>query len=207
MDSGSFWEADRPQRHQLQQEDEPGPSSRQAHTPMEKGGIDAETDQDPSVLEVPAVNWIKYECVKKRPIHKMGLAPKMDAEEPNEWDLGNAVRNRQTILHRPATPNDGNDRRPKPPQNTRLLRTTTARKHFRRIFTIPEETIHPIWISFLQRPDKCAKEPENNGHQPLAQGTSGHEQNVNSGKTLLVAQDYRSLTEELRNQRPLQNVR
>ena len=86
-----FWEVDRPQRQQLQQE-EPGASSRQAHTPMEEGEIDSETDQDPSVLKVPAVNWVKYVGVKSVQYIKMGHAPKVDAEEPNDWGLGNAVR-------------------------------------------------------------------------------------------------------------------
>ena len=86
-----FWEVDRPQRQQLQQE-EPGASSRQAHTPMEEGEIDSETDQDPSVLKVPAVNWAKYVGVKSVQYIKMGHAPKVDAEEPNDWGLENAVR-------------------------------------------------------------------------------------------------------------------
>ena len=59
---------------------------------MEKGKIGSETDQDPSVLEVPAINWDKYLGVKSVQNIKMGNAPKVDAEEPNDWDLGNAVR-------------------------------------------------------------------------------------------------------------------
>ena len=58
-----FSEVDRSQRQQPQQDNEPGPSSRQMqHTPMEEGETDSETD--PSVLEVPAVNWAKYVEVK-----------------------------------------------------------------------------------------------------------------------------------------------
>ena len=87
-----FWQVDRQQRQQPQQEDEPGPSSREMHTPMEEGEIDSETDQDSSILEVPAVNWAKYVSVKSVQYIKMDHAPKVDAEEPNDWDLGNAVR-------------------------------------------------------------------------------------------------------------------
>ena len=77
-----FWEVDRPQRQQPQPDNEPGPSSRQMqHTPMEEGEIDSETDQDPSVLEVP-VNWAKYVGVKGVQYIKMGHAPKVDSEEP-----------------------------------------------------------------------------------------------------------------------------
>ena len=58
---------------------------------MEEGKIDSETDKDPSVLEVPAVNWAIYVGVKSVQYIKMGHAPIVDAEEPNNWDLGNAV--------------------------------------------------------------------------------------------------------------------
>ena len=59
---------------------------------MEVGEIGSETDQDQSVLEVPAINWAKYVGVKSVQYIKMGHAPKMDTEEPNNWDLGNVVR-------------------------------------------------------------------------------------------------------------------
>ena len=52
-----FWETDRPRRQQSQPNNEPGPSSRQIqHIPMVEGETDSETDQDPLVLDVPAVN-------------------------------------------------------------------------------------------------------------------------------------------------------
>ena len=54
--------------------------------------IGSETDQDPSVLEVSAINWAKYVGIKSSHYIKLGHAPKLDAEEPNVWDLGNAVR-------------------------------------------------------------------------------------------------------------------
>ena len=88
-----FWEVNRPQLQQPQPDNEPGPSSKQLHhTPMEEGEIDSETDQDPSVLEVPADIWTKYVGVKSFQYIEMGHAAKVNAEEPNDWDLGNAVR-------------------------------------------------------------------------------------------------------------------
>ena len=60
-----FWDVDRPQAP-VNPKDRPGPSTmnppstQQQPTPIEEGEIDSESDQDPSVLEVPAVNWAKY---------------------------------------------------------------------------------------------------------------------------------------------------
>ena len=73
---------------------QPGPSSQQlfAPMPMEEGEIESETDQDPSVLEVPAINWARYVGVKSVQYVKMGHAPKVAAMEENNWDLGQAVR-------------------------------------------------------------------------------------------------------------------
>ena len=83
-----FWGLDRPQRPQEQ----PGTSSPVTmYAPMEEGEIGSDTDQDPSVLEVPAINWAKYVGVKSVQYIKMGHAPRVDAEEQNNWDLGNAV--------------------------------------------------------------------------------------------------------------------
>ena len=59
---------------------------------MEENEIGSETDQSPSVLEVPAINWVEYVGVKSVQYIKMGHAPKVNAEEPNNWDLSNAVR-------------------------------------------------------------------------------------------------------------------
>ena len=53
---------------------------------MEGGEIDSETDQDPSILEVPAWNWAKYVGVKSVQYVKMGHAPKVAAQEES-WDL------------------------------------------------------------------------------------------------------------------------
>ena len=59
---------------------------------MEKGEVGSETDQDPLVQEVPARNWAKFVGVKRVQDIKMGNAPRVNVEEPNNWDLGNAVR-------------------------------------------------------------------------------------------------------------------
>ena len=60
--------------------------------PMEEGEIGSESEQNLSVLEVPAINWAKYVGVKSVQYRKMGHAPKVDAIEQNNWDPGNAVR-------------------------------------------------------------------------------------------------------------------
>ena len=59
---------------------------------MEEGEIGSESEQNPSVLDVPAINWAKYVGVKRVQYIKMGHTPKVDAIEQNNWDLGNAVR-------------------------------------------------------------------------------------------------------------------
>ena len=59
---------------------------------MEEGEIDSETDQDPSILEVPSWNWVKYVGIKSVQYVKMGHAPKVAAQEENHWDLEQAVR-------------------------------------------------------------------------------------------------------------------
>ena len=92
-----FWEMDRPTP--VNHADRPGPSttlpSQQelfAPMPMEEGEIESETDQDPSVLEDPAINWARYVGVKSVQCIKMGHASKVTAMEENNWDLGQAVR-------------------------------------------------------------------------------------------------------------------
>ena len=88
-----FWEMDRPTP--VNHANQPGPSSQQelfAPMPMEEGEIESETDQDPSVLEVPAINWARYVGVRSVQYVKMGHAPKVAAMEENNWDLGQAVR-------------------------------------------------------------------------------------------------------------------
>ena len=91
-----FWEVDRPTPAQYQ--DVPGPSSATSGQelftpmPMEEGGIESETDQDPSILEVPAINWARYVGVKSVQYVKIGHARKVVAQEENNWDLEQAVR-------------------------------------------------------------------------------------------------------------------
>ena len=71
----SFWEVDRPTP--VQHENRPGPLSASpgqelfAPMPMEEGEIESETDQNPSILEVPAINWARYVGVKSEKYVKM----------------------------------------------------------------------------------------------------------------------------------------
>ena len=93
-----FWDIDRPTPAQLIQYDQPGTSTsstgqgRNTPVPTEEGGIDSETDQNPSVLEVPAINCAHYVGVKSVQYVKMGHAPKIIAEEDKKWDLEQVVR-------------------------------------------------------------------------------------------------------------------
>ena len=93
-----FWNVDRPQAAPKNPEDRPRPSTtnhampQQQTTPMEEAEIDSDSDHDPSILEVPAVTWAKYMGVQSVQNNKMGYAPRTTAEGPNDWDLGNAVR-------------------------------------------------------------------------------------------------------------------
>ena len=82
------------------QHDRPGPSQQDyiQATPMEEGEIDTDTDQDPSILEVPAINWARYVGVKSVQCVKMGHAPKIAAEEQNDWNLEQAVRETEKIF-------------------------------------------------------------------------------------------------------------
>ena len=58
---------------------------------MEEGEIDTDTDQDPSILKVSAINWARYVGVEGVQYVKMGHAPKIAAEEQNDWNLEQAV--------------------------------------------------------------------------------------------------------------------
>ena len=93
-----FWEVDRPTPAQQQQQN---PVRQLATTstyqqfnpvPIEEGEIDSETDQDPSILDVPAWSWANYVGVKRVQYVKMGHARKVAAQEENNWDLEQAVR-------------------------------------------------------------------------------------------------------------------
>ena len=59
---------------------------------MEEGEIDSETDQDPSVQEVPAINWARYVGLKSVRYVKMGHAPRIAAKDQNNLKLEQAVR-------------------------------------------------------------------------------------------------------------------
>ena len=91
-----FWEVEGPTP--VQQKNRPGPSSASpdqelfAPMPMQEGEIESETDQNPSILEVPARYWARYVGVKSVQYVKMGHAPKIAAQEENNWDLAQAVR-------------------------------------------------------------------------------------------------------------------
>ena len=137
---------------------------------------------------------------------KMGHAPKADAEKPNDWDLGIAVREtenqfaKDSQLPMTETPNDLS------------LKTLVCleRKHHDNMldeYSLYKNAINQIRAGFLRRPDNSPKELEDNRLQPPTPGTSSHKQNVNDGETLLVATDHQSHTEEMRELGPLQNVR
>ena len=150
-----FWNVDRPQAP-VNPEERPESSTinpsttHQQPTPMEEGEIDSESDQDPSVLEVPAVNWAKYVGVKSVQYIKMGHAPRTTADEPNNWDFGNAVRESEKNfstdqLLLPETTNDPT-----------LLKTLVCLERQQQD-NIPEEyqlkkTIHQIRPRNLRRP-------------------------------------------------------
>ena len=55
--------------------------------PMEQGEIESEMGQAQSILEVPAKNWARYVGVKSVQCVKFGDAPKVMAQEDNNWDL------------------------------------------------------------------------------------------------------------------------
>ena len=89
-----FWDVDRPTPAQTSTQDRPGPSHQNytQEAPMEEGEIDTDTDQDPSILELPAINWARYVGVKIGQYVKMGHAPKIASEGQKDWSLEQAVR-------------------------------------------------------------------------------------------------------------------
>ena len=102
----SFWDLDRSTPAQPNRQDRPGPSTapirqdQNTPIPMEGGEIDSETDDDPSVLEVPAVNWTRYVRVKSVRYAKMGHAPKLTAREEKNSELEQAVRESEKKIKR-----------------------------------------------------------------------------------------------------------
>ena len=106
-----FWETNRPVRPQTSTANGNAlPPGQQQWTPTEEREIGSGSEQDPSVLEVPAINWAKYVGVKSVQYIKMWLAPRVDAIErakqlgPGKCRQGNG----KTICNRPAFVNDGN---------------------------------------------------------------------------------------------------
>ena len=94
--------------------------------PMEEGEIASETDQDPSVLEVPAINWARYVGVKSVQYVMMGHAPRISFEEQDEWNLEQAVRETEkNFLYRATATDDRNHKRPQPAENSGVTGETT----------------------------------------------------------------------------------
>ena len=50
------------------------------------------TDQDPAVLEFPAVTWSKYVANDSVQYIQMGQTLSVNAEEATDWDLRNRQR-------------------------------------------------------------------------------------------------------------------
>ena len=93
---------------------------------MEEGEIDSETDQDPSILEEPAWNWAKYVGVKSVQYVKMGHAPKVAAQEENNWDLEQAVRETGKNFSTDLQLDDRNNQRPNFTEDSGWSGTTTT---------------------------------------------------------------------------------
>ena len=72
-----------------------------------------------------------------------------------------------------------------------------TQQHPGRIPAMPKKTIYQVRTRVLRRPYNCPKESQNNGDQPPPQRPSRHQQDVNGGKTLLVAENHRGYTKEM----------
>ena len=104
-----FWETDRPQRPQTSTStDNTAPPGQQQWTPMEEGEIGSGSEQDPSVLEVPAINWAKYVGVKSVQ-YINGTRTKSGRCRTEQLGLGERRQgNGKTICNRSAIIDDGN---------------------------------------------------------------------------------------------------
>ena len=164
---------------------------------MEEGEINSDSEQDPFILEVPAVIWAKVVGVKSVQYIKMGHAPRTTAEEPNDWDLGNAVRESETSFS-----TDLQLLMTETTNNPTLLKTLVCLER-QQLDNIPEEylsskgKLSTRYGSVLQRPYNCREKPQNNCDQPPPQGPSRHQQDVNGDKILMVAENYRGYTKEM----------
>ena len=82
----------RPQQPAIEETPEqPRPSTPrlyQEYIPMEKVEIGSDTDQDPSVLEIPAVNWTINVGVKSVQCIEMGNAPRIKRLGPRQRGEG-----------------------------------------------------------------------------------------------------------------------
>ena len=176
-----FWDVDSPKatknpenRPGHQQQTTKCDNSKQP--PLQEGEINSDSDQDPSILKVPAVNWAKYVGVKSVQYIKLGYAPRTTAEEPNDWDLGNAVResekNFSTDLQllMTETTNDPT-----------LLKTLVCLER-QQLDNIPEKylpnkrQLNQIRSRVLPRPYDCPEKPQNNCDQPPLRGPSRYHQ-------------------------------
>ena len=134
----------------------------------------------------------------------MDHAPKVNAVEPNCWDLGNAVKETEKIfatdlqLLMNETTND-----------PLLLKTLVwlERQYTRRVYYIQKEAFHQIWRSLLRRPYHRPQDFTDNCDQPPKQGSYRYQQNFYGGQTFLVAKINRGHPEEMRRMYPVLDVR
>ena len=90
--------------------------------PMEEGKIESETDQDPSILEVLAINWARCRC-QKRAIRLNGT--RLESCSTRGKQLGPSTsrkRNRTKFINGFAAANERNHKRPDIAENTSLER-------------------------------------------------------------------------------------
>ena len=74
--------------------------------PMEEGEIDSGTDQDPSVLEVPATNWARYFGFKSVQYCKNGTRTENNSRRQKLGFRAGGKRNRKKLLNRPSASHD-----------------------------------------------------------------------------------------------------
>ena len=153
-----------------QQQNMPRPSSaptdldQYAPTAMEEGEIDSRTDQDPSILEVPAINWARYVGVRSVQCVKMEHAQKITTQEDNNWDLEQDVRENeenfstdlQLLLN--ETTND--------PTLLKTLVCLERQQHDQLPNEYQEKVITSVRSGLHRGQNNCPKEHPNSHHQP-----------------------------------------
>ena len=110
---------------------------------MEEEEVGSDTDQDPSVLEVPAIKWAKYVGVKSVQYKNMGNAPWVNAKRAKQmgsWQR--RERNGEEFLHKPPSPDDGNYKRSRLPKYVILLRKAATGQHSGRIHYLSNDFIN-----------------------------------------------------------------